>query len=97
MKVSESPERATEKAKERRRRIARLLLAAGGSAAAVLMFVNEPASMRSAMAMAMAAPAEAGMAPPAFAFRWAPAMAEDLLAEIHAAARTDWPEKPPGL
>lgn len=69
----------------RPRRI-RLLLALGASAASVLMFVNEPAFVRGDAAMASAGQPHDLANSPASAFRWSPALVQELLAEIRAAA-----------
>ena len=68
------------------RRFARLLLATAAGAAAAMAFVNEPATMGGAGAMASSILPDAEAAEPALAFRWTPAMVGELLAEIDAAA-----------
>ncbi|WP_380874256.1 hypothetical protein ACFB49_46740 [Sphingomonas sp. DBB INV C78] len=65
--------------------IVRGLLVAGAATAAVLAFVNEPASVGGAQALASVILPEPQAAQPVFAFRWTPAMVEALLVEIDAA------------
>lgn len=68
------------------KRLSRLPMLMGVSAAAILLFVNEPASVNGADAIASAGVPRVKDARPAFAHRWTPAMVNDLLGEIDAAA-----------